>query len=89
MSVGIFFYQTVLSRLRVVVVWSEQEKWGCLFLFTILGVLGGGVNYARRGKECGAVQIFCATAQLRPAAAGLCITYTLTAKNCKNVLVTI
>ena len=39
----------------VVVVWSEQEKWRCLFL-VILGVVGGpwgglgwpwGVNYPR------------------------------------------
>ena len=41
MSVCNLFDHTVPSRLRVVVVWSEQEKWGVYF-FAILGVVGGG-----------------------------------------------
>ena len=41
---GNFFNQTVHSRLRVVVVWSEQEKYGRLIFFAILGVVGGSTT---------------------------------------------
>ena len=39
---GNFFNQTVHSRLRVVVVWSEQEKYGRLIFFCHFGGSGGG-----------------------------------------------
>ena len=42
-SLGVCSFLTKLffPLIGVVVVWSEQEKWGCLF-FALLGVVGGG-----------------------------------------------
>ena len=51
----------------VVVVWSEQEKWGCLF-FAILGVLGGpgGVNYPRPVGSNATIVYPSPNAQIKP-----------------------
>ena len=46
---GSFLDKTVFPAYGVVVVWSEQEKWECLFanLGIVGGLGGGGVNYPR------------------------------------------
>ena len=52
---GSFLTKLFFPLMGVVVVWSEQEKWGCLF-FAILGVVGGpwgpwGGQRSQEGKN--------------------------------------